>query len=159
MTLPHCVLLIHLSDDLCRVFDLAENTELRSICLDSFGWIYPGAINFASCFPSILSTITSHTVEEITICLEHPVLEALKLHEWEFMASLFAAPRFSTLGRIHFRVFGLTGMDDKALERFIEEKLWQCASRGILSLETGTSRANPLLPGKILGQPFAWENV
>jgi hypothetical protein len=134
-----------LADNLRQTFDLAQNTALRSICLNNFGWRYPGILNFASCFPSILSTIASYAVEEIIICLEHPVLEALELRDWEVMESLFVASRFLRLRSIQFRVFGLTGMNDRALEKLIKEKLGQCASLGILSVETGKSRVNPLL--------------
>jgi hypothetical protein len=104
----------------------------------------------ARCFPTILSTISSHVIEEIIICLEHPVFESLELHEWEVMASLFAAPRFSGLRSIHFRIFGLRGMDDRALEVLIKERLGQCASRGILSVETGQSRGDRLMPAKLV---------
>jgi len=143
-TLQHLCLgfdINHETDDLRQTFDLAPNTELRSICLNSCGLISPSIPNFATCFPSILSTTASHAVEEITICLEHPTLESLELREWEVMVSLFDAPQFSGLRRILFRIFGLTGMDERALEMLIKERLAECTSRGILSVETGNSRS------------------
>jgi hypothetical protein len=142
--------LIFFADNLLQAFDLAQNTQLRSICLNSCGWIYPSIINFANGLPSILSTTASHVVEEIVICLEHPVLEALEPREWDVMAILFATPQFYSLRNVHFRVFGLKGMDERALEMLLKERLGQCASRGILSVETGSSRVNPLVPGKLM---------
>jgi hypothetical protein len=98
----------------------------------------------------ILSTISSHAIEEIIVCLEHPVLEALELREWQVMASLFASPQFSGLRSVHFRVFGLMGIDDRTLEMLIQERLGQCGSHGTLSVKTGKSRANPLWPEQLL---------
>ena len=142
--------LISAAVQLCEPIDLSQNTELRSITLNICGWIYPGVRNFSSYFLSILSATASHVIEEIVICIEHPALETFALHEWEVMASLFDAPRFSGLRNIQFRVFGLTGKDEKALEMLINERLGTCSSRGILSIETYNSRANALAPGLVV---------
>jgi hypothetical protein len=94
----------------------------------------PSPDDFTRSFPTILSTVTSYKVKEIVLVADNTGFHSLEPHDWEFMASVLASPQFACLESIRCRSVGAA--DDGPTEELIKKGLEQCASRGILSVET-----------------------
>jgi hypothetical protein len=73
-------------------------------------------------------------VKEIVLVADNTGFHSLETHDWEFMASVLASPQFACLESIRCRSVGAA--DDGPTEELIKKGLEQCASRGILSVET-----------------------
>jgi hypothetical protein len=73
-------------------------------------------------------------VQKITLVADNTGFHSLEPLDWEVMASVLASSQFLRLKKIHFRSVGAE--DDSPTEELIKKGLEQCASRGILSIES-----------------------
>lgn len=130
-------LIVCLLEDQTQKIDLSQIVELQSLQLESSACARPRSHHFAHSFPSILSTISSHSLKELTLGLDYENFESLESHEWAAMASIFGSPPFSSAAKIKFHITPGRASDEGELEARVRGNLGNCAaaSRGMVSVE------------------------
>jgi hypothetical protein len=122
--------------DLCRLLDLSHNCALRTIDLDmTLHQLFLPLSPLVDGTPLLLSQITSHAMEEVTLRLSLYSIYDINALDWESLARVFALPQFSSLRRIHCQIgYSTDEVVTQSWQTLIQAKLHACHGRGLLRI-------------------------